>query len=71
MQHASLLGIDETSMGRKYKFECLDCSFQDVPRTKSHLGGLTVLAGDWRQILHVVRHGTSGQTVASTLKKHE
>ena len=68
MQHASVLGIDETSMGRKYIFECLYRSLQEVPRTKSFFGGVTVPAGDWRQISPVARHGTSEQTVASTLK---
>ena len=69
MQQASLLVIDEMSMGHKYIFECLDRSLQDVRRSRSLFGGLTVLlAGDRRQILPVVRHGSREQIVASTLK---
>ena len=69
MQQANLLVIDEMSMGHKYIFECLDRSLQDVRRSKSLFGGLTVLlAGDLRQTLPVVRHGSREQIVASTLK---
>ena len=71
MQHASLLVIDEISFGNKYMFECLDRSLQDVRRTKGLFGGLTVLlAGDWRQFLPVVRHGSREQLIESTLKVH-
>ena len=66
---ASLLVIDEMSMGHKHAFECLDRSLQDVRKNKNPLGGVTVLfVGDWRQILPVVRHGSREQIVDATLK---
>ena len=69
MQKASLLVIDEMSMGHKYVFECLDRSLQYVRKSDKLFGGLYVLlAGDWRQILPVVRHGSREQIVSATLK---
>ena len=56
-------------MGHKYVFEALDRTLRDVRQCEEPFGGLTVLfAGDWRQILPVVRHGARPQIVNATLK---
>ena len=69
LQEASLLIIDEISMGHRNIFECIDRSLQDVRRNNYPFGGMTVLlGGDWRQILPVIRHGSRAQIVAATLK---
>ncbi|GFR85882.1 ATP-dependent DNA helicase PIF1 [Elysia marginata] len=58
-QKAHLLIIDEISMGHKHVFEAKDKTMQDLRKNTSPFGGLTfLLAGDWRQILPVVRHGS-------------
>ncbi|XP_064638336.1 uncharacterized protein LOC135494349 [Lineus longissimus] len=65
---AKILIIDEVSMG--HIFECLDRSLQDIRDSEHLFGGLIVLfAGDWRQILPVVPHGSRPQIVEATLKK--
>ena len=68
-QRADLLIIDEISMGHKHVFEAIDRTMQDLRKISSPFGGLTViLAGDWRQILPVVRHGSRPDIVEATLK---
>ncbi|GFR57678.1 ATP-dependent DNA helicase pif1 [Elysia marginata] len=68
-QKADLLITDEISMGHKHVFEAIDRTMQDLRKNTSPFGGLTVLlAGDWRQILPVVRHGSRMDIVEATLK---
>ena len=57
-------------MGHKHVFESIDRTTQGIRKKKSSpFGGLTVLlAGDWRQILPVVRHGSRPNIVDATLK---
>ncbi|XP_074649050.1 uncharacterized protein LOC141904363 [Tubulanus polymorphus] len=70
LRRTTLLVIDEVSMGNKHTFECLDRSLQDIRQNPLLFGGLTVVfAGDWRQILPVVRHGSRPQIVDATLKR--
>lgn len=72
MKLASLLVIDEVSMGHRHLFECLDRSLRDVRQCERPFGGLTVLfAGDWKQILPVVKHGCKAQILAATLKQSD
>ncbi|XP_064648740.1 uncharacterized protein LOC135500954 [Lineus longissimus] len=72
LRRANLLIIDEVSMGHRYIFECIDRSLQDIRGNPSHFGGLTVVfAGDWKQILPVVRRGSRPQIVNACLKKSE
>ena len=50
-------------------FELMDRTIQDIRKKSSPFGRLTVLlAGDWRQILPVVRHGSRPDTIYATLK---
>ena len=56
-------------MGHKYIFEAIDRTLQGIRGNNSLFGGMTVLmAGDWRQILPVVHHGSRTQIVNATLK---
>ncbi|GFR70913.1 ATP-dependent DNA helicase PIF1 [Elysia marginata] len=69
MQLANFIVIDEVSMGQKFVLEALDRSLQDIRNCLRPFGGITVLfAGDWRQVLPVVRHGSRPYIVNSTLK---
>jgi hypothetical protein len=66
---ASLLVIDEVSMLHKHIIEAVDRTCQDIREDERPFGGLTVLlAGDFRQILPVVPHGSRGQIVDASLK---
>ena len=68
-QKTDLLTIDEISMGHKHVFESIDTTMQDIRKKSSPFLGLTVLlAGDWRQILPAVRHGSWPDIVEATLK---
>ena len=50
-------------------FESIDRTMQDIRKKSLSFGGLAVLlAGDWRQILPVVRHGSRPDIVDATLK---
>ena len=68
-QKTDLLIIDEISMGHKCVFESIDRTMQDIRKKSSPFGGLGVLlAGDWRQILPVVRLGSRPDIVDARLK---
>ena len=70
LRRTDLIIIDEVSMGHKHIFECIDRSLQDLRNDNRPFGGITILyAGDWRQILPVVRHGSRPQIVNACLKK--
>ena len=66
---ASLLIIDEVTMGHKYIYEAIDRTLKNLLNCKKPFGGLVcVFAGDWRQTLPVVRRGSNAQIISSTLK---
>jgi ATP-dependent DNA helicase PIF1 len=68
LRAAELIVWDEAPMMSRYVYECLDCLLQDVCDTKLPFGGKTVvLAGDYRQILPVVRRRTTAQVLDVTL----
>ena len=59
-------------MGHRHVFESIDSLIEQCKtfeKKSSPFGGLTVLlAGDWRQILPVVRHGSRPDILDATLK---
>ena len=71
LPQTDLLVIGEVSMGHQYNiiFEAIDRTLQDIRGNNSLFGGMTVLmAGDWRRIHPVVRHGSRSPIVNTTLK---
>ena len=69
LRQTDLLIIDEISMGHKHIYEAIDRTLKDIRGNESPFGGMTVLlAGDWRQILPVVRRGSRPEIVDATLK---
>ena len=69
MQQADLLVIDEVSMGNKQISECLAKSLQDVRKNNKLFGRLKLLlAGGWKQILSLIRHGSRPQNVDAALE---
>ena len=69
LKQAKLLVIDEVTMGHRHIFEAVDRTMRDIRENDALFGGLTVLfAGDWRQILPVIRHAGRPQIVEACLK---
>ena len=67
---ASLLIIDEGNMLAGKGYKAMDRSFRDITKVDAPFGGLpTLVCGDWRQILAVVKNGTYADTVNETLKR--
>ena len=77
MKVASLIVIDEVTMGNREVFECVDLSLRNLMldlklegRENQLFGGITVLlSGDWRQILPVIPKGNQAEVVDATLLK--
>ena len=70
VKDASLLIIDEAPMLHKKVIEALDRTLQDIRSSDAVMGGLiTLMCGDFRQILPVIPHGTRANVVNSCLKK--
>ena len=62
--------VDEAPMSNKLVFEALDRSLRDITGKDETMGGIsTLLCGDFRQILPVVRGGTRANVVNACLKK--
>ena len=56
-------------MAHRHVYEAVDRTLRDIRETDRPFGGITVvLAGDWRQILPVVRKGARPEIVAACLK---
>jgi hypothetical protein len=69
LRKAKLLVIDEVTMGHRHIFDEVDRTMRDIRDNDALFGGLTVLfAGDWRQILPVIRHASRPQIVEACLK---
>ncbi|XP_014673789.1 PREDICTED: uncharacterized protein LOC106814041 [Priapulus caudatus] len=69
IRRCKLLVIDEVSMADRRILEAVDRSMQDIRKNNGTFGGVTVvLAGDWRQILPIVRKGSRASIVNACLK---
>ena len=56
-------------MAHRRVYEAVDRTLRDIRETERPFGGITfVLAGDWRQILPVVRKGGRPEIVDACLK---
>lgn len=59
LKETSLIVWDEAPMMNKNGFEALNNTLMDIRCNKRPMGGiLTILAGDFRQILPIVKGGT-------------
>jgi hypothetical protein len=68
--------MDEATMGHRDVYRVVDVLLRDIMGAEDsaleHVpfgGKVMVLAGDWRQLPPVVRHGSRGATVNATLKR--
>ena len=69
LQACRLIVWDEAGMANRRAFEAVDRTLRDLRDSTEIFGGvLTVLSGDWRQILPVVKNGGRGDVVDACLK---
>lgn len=69
LRRCVLLVIDEVTMADRKVYEAVDRTFRDIRENDQTFGGVTVVfAGDWRQILPVVRHGNRADILDACLK---
>jgi hypothetical protein len=67
---AKLILVDEAPMAHRAVYEAIDRTLQDIKGNSQPFGGIpTILSGDFRQILPVVKNGTRSNIVNATLKK--
>ena len=70
LQMVDLILWDEAPMMHRYAFEALDRTLQDIKGNKLVMGGIiTVLCGDFRQILPIIPRGSRVDIVHATLKE--
>ena len=70
LSNASLIIWDEVTMAHRHLIEALDIGLRDITQINKPFGGKTiVLAGDFRQALPIIQHGSRAQIVKSTLKR--
>ena len=69
IQDCKAVIVDEAPMTHKSVFEALDRSLRDIIGGQKIFGGIpTLLCGDFRQILPVVKNGTRANIVNASLK---
>ena len=69
LQACRLIVWDEAAMANRRAFEAVDRTLRDLRGCDRIFGGvLTVLSGDWRQILPVVKNGGRAQVLDACLK---
>lgn len=70
LQDTSAIIVDEAPMTHRTAYEAIDRTVQDITRVNRPMGGIpTLLCGDFRQILPVVKNGTRANIVEASLKK--
>ena len=69
IREARLIVWDEAPMAHRHLLEALDRTLQDITGSNAPFGAKVILlAGDFRQILPVVHHGSRAQIVNASLK---
>ena len=69
LRRCRLIVWDEAAMTNRRATEAVDRALQDICDNRQLFGGvLTVMSGDWRQILPVVKRGGRAQVVDACLK---
>jgi hypothetical protein len=72
LKSIDILIWDEAPMSHNIAFEIIDMVFRDITMSELPFGGkIMVLGGDFRQILPVVKKGSRGSIIQSTIKKSE
>ena len=69
LQDASVLIVDEATLLHRKVLEAIDTTLKDIRSSSEVMGGLlTLLCGDFRQILSGIRQGTRANIVDACLK---
>ncbi|GFT78627.1 ATP-dependent DNA helicase [Trichonephila clavipes] len=69
LQQCKLIVWDECTMSHKRAIEAFDRCLQDIQNNRKLMGGVVVLlAGDFRQTLHVIERGTAANEINACLK---
>uniref|UniRef100_UPI00358F223C ATP-dependent DNA helicase pif1-like n=1 Tax=Myxine glutinosa TaxID=7769 RepID=UPI00358F223C len=69
IKDAAVIIVDEAPMTHKSAYEAVDRTLQDITGVKKPIGGIpTLLCGDFRHILPVVKSGTRSNIVNASLK---
>jgi ATP-dependent DNA helicase PIF1 len=70
LRNCTFIVWDEAPMMNRYCFEAVDRTLQDLMKNNFPFGGKTVLfAGDFRQILPVIRHGTPAHIIDASINR--
>lgn len=70
LQITSFIVWDECPMLHKFVYDCVSRSLSDIMECQKPFGGIvTLLGGDFRQILPVIRHAREAEIVESILKR--
>lgn len=70
INECSAIIVDEAPMTHKAAYEAIDRTLQDIRGKQLPFGGIpTLLCGDFRQILPVVKNGTEANIIDACLKK--
>ncbi|XP_014678518.1 PREDICTED: uncharacterized protein LOC106818314 [Priapulus caudatus] len=70
IDRAKLIVWDEAPMGHRHLLEALDRTLRDITSQDLPFGGkVMVLAGDFRQVLPVIKRGSRAQIVDASLKR--
>ena len=70
IRRASVIVWDEISMANKYQLACVSRTLCDIAGNEQPFGGkIVVFAGDFRQVLPVVRHGERAKIVSIVVKR--
>jgi hypothetical protein len=70
LQTVDLIIWDEAPMMHKYAFEALNRTLQDIRNSNLIMGGIiTVLCGDFQQILPIIPKGSRTDIIRATLKE--
>jgi hypothetical protein len=70
LQTVDLIIWDEAPMMHKYAFEALNRTLQDIRNSNLIMGGIiTVLCGDFQQILPIIPKGSRTDIIQATLKE--
>jgi hypothetical protein len=70
LQSVEMIIWDEAPMTHRFAFEALDRTLRDLRNSQEPMGGIiTVLCGDFRQILPIIPKGSRPDIVNATLKR--
>jgi hypothetical protein len=69
LEKVDLIIWDEAPMTHRFAFEALDRTLRDLKNSQEPMGGIvTILCGDFRQVLPIIANGSRSDIVRATLQ---